>query len=82
MSPALLMLFVPLAVGLLLGSLGYALGSSNRKPPGELLAALDHRDALIEDLRETAWEHRDIDPHLSTIFLDKIRQATTKKELP
>lgn len=61
---------------------GYGLGSAGRKPPRELLGALDARDALIDDLRETAWEHRDIDPHLSTIFIDKIRAATYRKELP
>jgi hypothetical protein len=81
MSPVLLVLFVVLAA--VCGAVGYALGASARRPPRDLLAALDARDALIDGLRETAWEHRDLDPHLSTIVIDTIRQATTKqKELP
>lgn len=83
MSPVILVLLV-LAVGAIIVSfvVGYGLGSAGRTPPRELLGALDARDALIDDLRETAWEHRDIDPHLSTIFIDKIRAATYRKELP
>ena len=28
---------------------------------------------LVDDLKETAWEHRELDSPLSTIIIDKIR---------
>ncbi len=28
---------------------------------------------LVDDLKETAWEHRELDSMLSTIIIDKIR---------
>ena len=28
---------------------------------------------LVDDLKETAWEHRELDSPLSTIVIDKIR---------
>ena len=31
--------------------------------------------ALVDDLRELAWDHREIDPDLSTIILDRIRSS-------
>ena len=34
--------------------------------------ALAERDAFIEQLRETAWQHRDVSPELSTIIIDEI----------
>lgn len=30
---------------------------------------------LVEDLKELAWDHREIDPDLSTIVIDKIRSS-------
>ena len=30
-------------------------------------------EELVVDLRETAWDHRDIHPAMATIMLDKIR---------
>lgn len=30
--------------------------------------------ALIDHVREVAWDHRDINPELSVIILDEIRQ--------
>lgn len=41
-------------------------------PPRELTGTRELK-ALVGDLRETAWDHRDIDPDLATIILDKIR---------
>jgi hypothetical protein len=83
MSPALLIVLVLALLAVVVTFVvGYAVGSAGRKPPRELLAALDARDALIDDLRETAWDHRDLDPHLSTIVIDKIRTAGHRKELP
>lgn len=36
-------------------------------------AELEKYRALVDDLKETAWDHREIDPALSTIMIDKIR---------
>ncbi len=30
---------------------------------------------LVEDLKDLAWDHREIDPDLATILLDKIRAS-------
>jgi hypothetical protein len=30
--------------------------------------------ALVDDLKETAWDHRELDSALSTIIIDKIRE--------
>jgi hypothetical protein len=30
---------------------------------------------LVEDLKETAWDHRELDSALSTILIDKIRAS-------
>jgi hypothetical protein len=39
--------------------------------------------ALVDDLKELAWDHREIDPDLSTIVLDKIRSSERdRRELP
>ncbi len=35
-------------------------------------AAVAERDAFIEQLRELAWQHRDVSPELSTIIIDEI----------
>ena len=34
---------------------------------------LDALRALVDDLKETAWDHRELDSPLSTIVIDKIR---------
>ena len=41
--------------------------------PAQLLAELENLRALVDDLKDTAWDHREIDPALSTILIDKIR---------
>ena len=33
---------------------------------------LAEREAFIEQLRELAWQHRDVSPELSTIIIDEI----------
>ncbi len=49
----------------------------------EQRAELARLTALVDDLRELAWEHREIDPDLSTIVLDKIRSSEReRRELP
>lgn len=37
-----------------------------------LARELAERDAFIEQLRELAWQHRDVSPELSTIIIDEI----------
>jgi hypothetical protein len=50
----------------------------NRSGPGQGLGEreraelLDLRE-LVDDLKETAWDHRELDSALSTIIIDKIR---------
>jgi hypothetical protein len=49
--------------------------------------ALDRRErteleglrGLIDDLKETAWEHRELDSALSTIVIDKIREHERRR---
>ena len=36
-------------------------------------AELEALRTLVDDLKETAWEHRELDSPLSTIIIDKIR---------
>ncbi len=49
----------------------------------EQRAELARLTALVEDLRELAWDHREIDPDLATIVLDKIRSSECgPRELP
>jgi hypothetical protein len=36
-------------------------------------AELDALRGLVDDLKETAWDHRELDSPLSTIIIDKIR---------
>ena len=41
-------------------------------PPPVDPAAVAERDAFIQQLRELAWQHRDVSPELSTIIIDEI----------
>jgi hypothetical protein len=36
-------------------------------------AELEALRALVDDLKETAWEHRELDSPLATIVIDQIR---------
>jgi hypothetical protein len=46
-------------------------------------AELARLSALVDDLRELAWDHREIDPDLSTIVIDTIRSSErSRDELP
>lgn len=40
--------------------------------------AVAERDAFIEELRELAWQHRDVSPELSTIIIDEIARRHQK----
>jgi hypothetical protein len=58
-------------VGLMvyLFSAGAASRTLNRHERDELIRL----QALVDDLKETAWDHRELDSALATIMIDKIR---------
>lgn len=47
----------------------------NRRERSEL----DGLRGLVDDLKETAWEHRELDSALSTIMIDKIREYERRR---
>ena len=51
-------------------SAGATTGSVVADPAGS--RELAEREAFIEQLRELAWQHRDVSPELSTIIIDEI----------
>jgi hypothetical protein len=63
-------------VGAMVWLVVYLVNQSARVP-----ASLDRRErveldrlrALVDDLKETAWDHRELDSALATIMIDKIR---------
>jgi hypothetical protein len=68
----LTLLLVVVLVALVAGGVGWSLGRSSVEVPTDGGPALAERDAFIEQLRETAWQHRDVSPELSTIIIDEI----------
>lgn len=46
------------------------------------LVELENLRALVDDLKDTAWDHREIDPALSTILIDKIRTFERRRHDP
>lgn len=71
MFTVLLLLFVVGAV-----AVAFWLGRTTAPASADPRAAaeLAERDAFIEQLRELAWQHRDVSPELSTIVIDEITQ--------
>lgn len=67
--PAGLLFLVLLAAGL---PIAFWLGRSTAPQLPSSDAAVAERDAFIEQLRELAWQHRDVSPELSTIVIDEI----------
>lgn len=69
-------LLVALAVGVVSLVVGVVLSS---RPSSALTAAeraeLARLRRLVDDLKELAWDHREIDPDLSTIVIDTIRSS-------
>ena len=60
-------LFVGLAVHLLSrNTAALSLGQQEREELADLRA-------LVDDLKQTAWDHRELDSALSTIIIDTIR---------
>jgi hypothetical protein len=76
---SMFLLFVVVLVALVAGGVGYALGRASVPSQTEDGPALAERDAFIEQLRELAWQHRDVSPELSTIVIDEI--ATRHRRL-
>ncbi|HEY0643641.1 MAG TPA: hypothetical protein VGD39_09500 [Nocardioides sp.] len=70
---------VPLLVVVVLIGLAFWAGRMSAGAPTTPVVAdprapreLAERDAFIEQLRELAWQHRDVSPELSTIIIDEI----------
>ncbi len=76
--PILLLGVVLLLV--LVGGAAYVLGAASASKTPAHSGLLAERDAFIEDLRELAWQHRDVSPELSTIIIDEIN--THHRRLP
>ena len=75
----MVLLFAFLVIVAVAVGAGYLIGASNRKTPPQDAAIAD-RDLFIEQLRELAWQHRDVSPELSTIIIDEI--TTHHRRLP
>lgn len=60
--------------------------SARSHRPEQLLMAEQERSeleglrCLVDDLRETAWSHRELDSDLSTIILDEIRTYEHRRQ--
>ncbi len=54
------------------GRMSVGAGSAPVAPGPAQPRELAARDAFIEQLRELAWQHRDVSPELSTIIIDEI----------
>ncbi|MGH3365462.1 MAG: hypothetical protein ACRDOW_12125 [Nocardioidaceae bacterium] len=64
---------------LVLGFLGlmiylFSAGAASRALNQQERNELNQLRALVDDLKETAWDHRELDSALSTIMIDKIRE--------
>ncbi len=70
--PELLGLLVVVALVWLVVHLLNRSGSGPGLRERERAELLDLRE-LVDDLKETAWDHRELDSALSTIIIDKIR---------
>lgn len=63
---------VLIALAFWAGRLSTGVKGSTPLPGPTASRELSERDAFIEQLRELAWQHRDISPELSTIIIDEI----------
>ena len=69
---SLLIVVVLIGLAFWAGRLSAGTGSTTPVPRPTPPRALAERDAFIEQLRELAWQHRDVSPELSTIIIDEI----------
>lgn len=67
-----LVVVVLLALAFWAGRLSAGTTTSPAVPPAGGQRELAEREAFIEQLRELAWQHRDVSPELSTIIIDEI----------
>lgn len=70
---------VLLEILLVLGFLGlmiylFSAGSASRALNQREREELNGLRALVDELKETAWDHRELDSALSLIMIDKIRE--------
>jgi hypothetical protein len=74
MGPLLPLLVVAVLIGLAFWAGRMSAGTTTTPAATDPRAPreLAERDAFIEQLRELAWQHRDVSPELSTIIIDEI----------
>jgi hypothetical protein len=74
MSPMILVAL--LIVGAMIWLVVYLVNQSagvQQKVDGRERVELERLRNLVDDLKETAWDHRELDSALATIIIDKIR---------
>lgn len=69
---ALLLVVVLIGLAFWAGRLSAGTATTSTLPTPAAPRELAERDAFIEQLRELAWQHRDVSPELSTIIIDEI----------
>lgn len=74
MGPMVSFLLVAVLIGVAFwaGRQSVGAGSTTSVAPSARSGELAEREAFIEQLRELAWQHRDVSPELSTIIIDEI----------
>jgi type II secretory pathway component PulM len=80
----MLVLLEMLGVLALLGVMIYLVGAgtASRALNQSEREELNDLRALVDDLKETAWDHRELDSALSTIMIDKIRAHERRSRGP
>ncbi|MCF6376560.1 hypothetical protein L2K70_03005 [Nocardioides KLBMP 9356] len=74
MGPLLpILVLVLIGVAFWAGRMSAGVGTTPAAAPTAPSRDLAERDAFIEQLRELAWQHRDVSPELSTIIIDEIQ---------
>jgi hypothetical protein len=77
------MMLVALAiVGAMIWLVVYLVNQSagvQQRVDGRERVELERLRDLVDDLKETAWDHRELDSALATIIIDKIRSHERRK---
>ncbi len=85
MNPDLVAVLAVL-VGILIGLAVFAFVRSLRREAARgAQKEAEHLRLLLEEVKDIAWEHRDLSPDLSTIIIDTIRtreQIDRRRQLP
>ncbi|MDP9418263.1 MAG: hypothetical protein M3P48_10645 [Actinomycetota bacterium] len=74
-----LVLLAVVAVVVVAARAGASGGRSGRRELTEAQRRAAEAETFIDRLKELAWDHRDVDPALSTILIDEIRQFERKR---